>query len=447
MAPGDLGTRCSEARSSGATPGEPSLRYSSSRSDCTRGDGVRVLIDSRLAPGVDGGVQQVIEGLASGFALSESTGAEFTFLTRGPWLEPAEGPVRVRYAAGRRSLLAQLTRGIPGARALRRRLTVPVRNAPVLGGCPVDDTEYDVVHLAIQHGFRPSRPYVYSPYDLQHLHFPEFFPAELREIRRVYEPLARHADAIVMHTPWNAADVADQFGLAPESIFCVPLGVEPPQSSDPVADRHLLAELGITHPDFALYPAQTWPHKNHIRLLQAIASLREAGISVPLVCTGARNEHYSTIAAEVDRLELSDLVHFTGFVPPDTLRAIYAGARCLVFPSLFEGWGMPIFDALARGLPVACTSSCGLGKLVGHAAVVFDPQSVDDIAGAVRAAWSDPPSRREQVAAGRQLTLELTWERTCRALEAIYRQVGGADPDRHDAAILREASAWRTAGQ
>ena len=410
---------------------------------------LRILIDSRLTPQIDGGVEQVIEGLADGFAAQLDRDMDITFLTRHPAPPSLLGrrssslAVReVQPSSRRRSTVRRIVGQMPLAHAAHR--LIAGGGVLALQDALVGEDDFDVVHLAVQNGFRPSVPYVYSPYDLQHLHHPEFFtPGERKARERTYGPLASGASAVVVHTRWSARDACARLRVPPTRVLVVPLGVRPAQPADPGQDARARAVLGIATGDYALYPAQTWQHKNHLRLLECIAQLRDGGLPIRVVCTGNQDQHFPRIQHQIDRLGLSALVHFTGFVRSSDLRSLYAGARCLIFPSLFEGWGMPVFDALASGLPVAATNCCGLGEVLGDAAETFDPANVSDMSASLRRLWTDEARRAAVVRAGHRLASTLTWDHTCRTLSAIYREIADAPPLDGDIDLLRRASSWR----
>ena len=135
--------------------------------------------------------------------------------------------------------------------------------------------------------------------------------------------------------------------------------------------------------DFLLYPAKPWPHKNHDRLLEALAMIRDrTGSVIPLVCSGARAADFSRVSDRARELGLP--VIFPGFVGPKELRGLYELATGLAFPSRFEGWGLPVCEAFSAGLPVVSSSATGLPELVGDAALIFDPESTEQIAEAVQ---------------------------------------------------------------
>ena len=124
---------------------------------------------------------------------------------------------------------------------------------------------------------------------------------------------------------------------------------------------------------------------------------------------------------------------FPGFVSPKELRGLYELATALVFPSRFEGWGLPVCEAFSAGLPVASSAATGLPDLVGDAGLLFDPESTEQVADAVQRIWIDEELRRDLAARGKERSELFSWERTARLFRAHYRRIGGrsfADEDR-----------------
>jgi glycosyltransferase involved in cell wall biosynthesis len=172
---------------------------------------------------------------------------------------------------------------------------------------------------------------------------------------------------------------------------------------------------------FAFFPAQTWAHKNHARLFSALGLLRKRGMRVPLVCSGHRNDFFPTVERAARESGVSDQVTFLGFVPEDDLQSLYALARLLVFPSLFEGWGFPVTEAMRVGLPVACSNVTSLPEQTAGAALLFDPTDIEEIADAVERLWVDESLRRRLGDAGRRRAGEFSWEQTARRFSDHYR--------------------------
>jgi glycosyltransferase involved in cell wall biosynthesis len=195
---------------------------------------------------------------------------------------------------------------------------------------------------------------------------------------------------------------------------------------------------------FAYYPAQTWKHKNHLALLDALSLLRDRdGIEVPVVFTGHQNSFHVKIDRKVRSLGLQSQVRFLGYVAPADVQALYMLSRMLVFPSLFEGFGLPVAEAFRRGVAVACSTATCLPEIAGGAAELFDPRSVGEMAAAIRRVWTDPDLRRRLVERGRARGSTFTWRDTAARHRALYRQVAGRRLEDSDQILLRRMAEAR----
>ena len=297
------------------------------------------------------------------------------------------------------------------------------------------------MHFTMQIGFLTTVPSLYQPWDLQHLHLPEFFTPEQQAWRELtYRGFCAQATLIVAASQWVKRDLVAQYGLVPDHIAVV--NVPPPtavyRDPTPIETSAIAARLGL--PDrFVYYPAQTWPHKNHQRLFAALAFLREEGHVVPLVCSGHLNERSAEIADAASRLGIADQVHFVGYLEPIEIQVLYRTARALVFPSLYEGWGLPIMEAFSNGLPVACSDVTSIPELVGDAALVFDPYDPRSIAAAVQRLWTDDALAVELARRGRAVAGRYDWDRTARIMRAHYRRTAGQILNEADVALLAHA--------
>ena len=177
-------------------------------------------------------------------------------------------------------------------------------------------------------------------------------------------------------TSWGRHDFIEQLrpprgeglGRARAPPFCPSTRPRVPADLEEIRSR-------LSLPDsFLFYPAQPWPHKNHELLLEALALVRErTGTTIPLVCSGAPPGHFHQVRDRAIELGFATTTIFPGFVSPKELRGLYELATALVFPSRFEGWGLPVCEAFSAGLPVASSSATGLPDLVGDAGLIFDP--------------------------------------------------------------------------
>lgn len=416
-------------------------------------DKLEVAVDARLFTGEFGGVEQVIIGLAHGLSSLEDGNEHYSFVVyegHDAWLKPyIHGPcslVQVPVPSEPVTWKHRLVRQFPRLAALRRKF---VRAEPKIDrSVPptphsdgfIERLGCDVVHFAKQDGFITSIPSIYHPHDLQHRHLPEFFEESERMRRDLwYGDLCRQASMVSVTSQWGKSDLVQNFGLPPEKIEVIPLAPAITAYSRPdVREQEgILQTLHISQP-FMLYPAQTWRHKNHGRLLHALARLREAGLDVSLVCSGRQNELFPEIRSTVQELGIQDAVTFVGFVEPRELETLYARARCLVMPTLFEaagGFG-PIAEAFAVGTPVCCSNVTSLPEQVGDAAVVFDPYDIDSIADAMEALWTDPELREALAARGRERIGGYSWDRVARTFRAHYRRIGGRQLSQDDQRLL-----------
>jgi glycosyltransferase involved in cell wall biosynthesis len=295
------------------------------------------------------------------------------------------------------------------------------------------------MQFTMQVGFRTDIPSIFQPQDLQHIHLPEFFsPQTLAERNITYRALCDQATMVVANSRWGRRDLIDGFGLPAEKIEIVPYApvIEAYGQPSPSDLSRTRAGLGLPE-TFALYPAKAWPHKNHLRLLEALKILRDRGLTIPVVFTGAQNGLDKPVREAAARLGVSEQVLFTGFVDPIQLRSLYRLARLLVFPSLFEGWGMPILEAFAAELPVASSNVTCLPDLSAGAARLFDPWDPVDIAAAIGDLWTDGPKRIEMARLGFARASVFSWERTARVFRAHYRRLTERGLTNEDLEILR----------
>jgi glycosyltransferase involved in cell wall biosynthesis len=231
----------------------------------------------------------------------------------------------------------------------------------------------------------------------------------------------------VAMTSWGKRDLVARYGLPEEKVAVVPWGSVLGEYPEPRPRDLEALRSRLTLPDsFLLYPAQTWPHKNHERLLEALALLeRRQGLTVPLVCPGKQNRFFPRIKQRVRDLDLERSVRFPGFVSPLELRGLYRLSRGLVFPSRFEGWGLPVCEAFAEGVPVASSSATSLSDLVGDAGLLFDPDNAGQIADRIAQLWRESDLRDELRERGWRRAERFSFDRSARLFRAHYRRLAG----------------------
>ncbi|HEX7580510.1 MAG TPA: glycosyltransferase family 1 protein [Thermoanaerobaculia bacterium] len=259
---------------------------------------------------------------------------------------------------------------------------------------------------------------VLTSLDLQQEIHPEFFSKkELRWRRKHYLPSARKATHIITISDYTAKSLSDVCGIPRERITTVYPGCEEDffQSFDGSPRPTDLPDR------FFFYPAAFWPHKNHRRLFQAVALLRkQRGFKLPLLLCGMNAADDTPARVEVHDLGLEDQVTFLGYISRERLRLLYRYAAFMVFPSLFEGFGIPVVEAMAAGCPVATSPATSLLEIVGADGFTFDPESVESIASAIHRLDTEPYLRRQIVDHGRRRARLFTGEKMARQTLAVY---------------------------
>jgi glycosyltransferase involved in cell wall biosynthesis len=418
---------------------------------------LRVGVDARLQ-GPQGGVASFVIGLASGLSRLEGDD-EYLFLTfpgHKSWLRPyLKG--RCRMISTRRDPKPSAWRGFvrkhaPVAVEARRRwirLTGGVVTEIPRSDGSIESEGVEVMHFTAQGGFRTDVPTIYHPHDLQHLHLPQYFTRHDIALREIYyRGLCNQATMIAVSSEWTKNDLITQYGLPVDKIQVVPLAPMLDEYPDPSASDLTTARTRFNLPDaFAFYPAQTWPHKNHMMLLEALALLRREGIIVPLVSSGQRSEFCANIEYRASQLGISDQVQFLGFVTPLELQCLYRLGRCVVIPTKFESASFPLWEAFLAGVPAACSTVTSLPEQASDAALLFDPNRPDEIAKAVRSLWTDETLRDRLVERAHKNVSRLSWERTARIFRAHYRRIAGRALTEEDTRLLNDGHAGRQASK
>ncbi len=270
--------------------------------------------------------------------------------------------------------------------------------------------------------YRPGVAGVVSIHDLIPLHYPRLFSPAQRLIFALTVRLAvRAATTVIAPSATTAGDLRQRLGVPAERLVTIPLGVDEtfrPQSAQEVAAAR--EPLGLPQ-GYALYVGSNKPHKNLVRLVEAWAKLRDR---VPvLVVAGPWDARFPEARESAAALKLEESVRFLGAVAESRLPALYGGASLFVFPSCYEGFGLPVLEAMACGVPVACSNGGSLPEVVGPAAELFDPSAVDAIAAAVERLLDDPDRRRELSRRGLERAARFRWQGTAAAVVQVYRRV------------------------
>ena len=258
-------------------------------------------------------------------------------------------------------------------------------------------------------------PSVSTIHDLSQLHIDgKYDPLRMFYIRRVLPLMMQRLTRLVSVSNSTRCDLVDHAGIHPQHIRVAYNGADLSGFASTVrseARETIASAMGIDSP-FILYTARLeHPGKNHVRLLEALALLKQHGLLAhKLVLAGSRWNGAEVIEDRIVQLGLSDDVIITGFVDAQLLPPLYAAADVFVFPSLFEGFGIPLLEAMAAGTAVCAANVSSIPEVVGDAALLFDPREPDDIARQLGRLLEDNALRQQLVARGRQRVLQFSWD-------------------------------------
>jgi glycosyltransferase involved in cell wall biosynthesis len=240
----------------------------------------------------------------------------------------------------------------------------------------------------------------------------------------------RRASSIVTVSNSARRDLLRLHRVAPDRVSVVHEAASP--VFRPISDRARLddirARYGLPR-SFVLYVGTIEPRKNLLRLMAAFASARKAGIPQHLVCVGPYGWSSRDLAGRIERLGIQDVVHFTGYVPFEDLPAIYNLGDFFAFPSLYEGFGLPVVEAMASGVAVLTSNTSSLGEIAGDAAETIDPTSTDAITDAIVRLATDRELRRDLAERGLRRSLGYSWAQTARDMLAVYHRAAGMTAD------------------
>ncbi len=289
--------------------------------------------------------------------------------------------------------------------------------------------DFDLVHSlnGFIHPDLRAFPSVLTGIDLQHVHLPEFFSAVDRRVREeLYRESSHSAGHIVPISEFTRQDLHRTYGV-PLARMTTVWNIPSRAAWLPMAEkraRDVLLRMGLEAGGYIFFPAHSWPHKNHVRLVEAFAlAVSDLPPTLKLVLTGRAFDENHPAQLRINDLGLRGRVRHLGYRSTMELQALYRGAKGLVFPSLFEGFGMPVAEAMLAGCPIACSNSTSLPEIAGDAAILFDPLDPEKIAQALVTLSSDPSRRAELIAAGARRKGLFSPRLSAVKILSVYRRV------------------------
>lgn len=259
--------------------------------------------------------------------------------------------------------------------------------------------------------FELGIPTVCTIYDLQYKTYPEFFATEdVAHRERTFIEASRRATALTAISDYSRDSAITHGSLDPARIRTIHLRMAQRIVPGVGHDKAILSRLGLASQRYLVYPANFWKHKNHEMLLAAFGMACHEGLpaDIKLVCTGAPGARQAWLMSAGRTMNLGDRVLFPGYLPNAELAALMANCIGVVFPSLYEGFGLPVIEAMAAGVPVACSNTTSLPEVAADAAILFDPRVPTQIAQAIISLVEDEALRARLVQAGLQRAAEFS---------------------------------------
>ena len=288
---------------------------------------------------------------------------------------------------------------------------------------------------------------VVSVHDVSFLEHPEYFTSfRALQLRCTVHRTVKAAARVLTPSEFSKRRILDAYGLDEEKVVVLPNGVCSsfhPISRE-IAQRWAQTSLGLTVP-FVLTVGDLQPRKNHASLIQAFERLLRAYPQLPhhLVIVGKETWHAQAIRAFARKSSVSDRVHFTGFVSDADLVKLYGACDLFVYPSFYEGFGLPILEAMACGRAVACSNTSAMPEVADSAALLFDPHSVDDILLSLRDLLLNPELRARMERLGAQRAPMFSWEKSAAKTLDVYYEIAGKAGEKPVPVLNRMSAARR----
>jgi glycosyltransferase involved in cell wall biosynthesis len=287
-----------------------------------------------------------------------------------------------------------------------------------------------LLHVQYTAPIQCSVPIVVSVHDVSYLEHPEYFTAfRALQLRLTVRRTVRSAASVLTPSDFSKRRILDVYGLDDDKVVVLPNGVSSafhPVARE-VARRSLPAEFQPAFP-FILTVGDLQPRKNHLGLIRAFEELLAAYPQLPhhLVIVGKESWYAPMVRAAARNSTVSNRIHFTGFVDDDQLHRFYGACDVMAYPSFYEGFGLPILEAMACGRAVACSNTSAMPEVADSAALLFDPSSVSEMVASLRDLLLNPELRARMERLGTQRASLFNWEKTAAKTLDLYYAVGGA---------------------
>ncbi len=271
------------------------------------------------------------------------------------------------------------------------------------------------------HPYYIGKPYIVTIHDFQHKYHPSFFTCRDIVSREIIYRTGKKANFVICESEHVKKDIIRFLKISKEKISVLP-SPPPPYIQNTNVSLNKLGQIAKKYhlpKKYLFYPAQFWPHKNHIALLKAIVYIRDFyKEDINLIMVGSKKNNFENVMDEVEKLGLNSQVKWIGYVPNEEMVSIYKLSTALVMPTFFESVSLPIWEAFYLGCPVVSSNICALPEQIGNAGLLFNPSDIQDMAVKINSIWSNKELRRALIQKGYERVKTLTlkdyakqWER------------------------------------
>lgn len=288
----------------------------------------------------------------------------------------------------------------------------------------IEKNNFDLIHFPFQiiqpMGINVKK--VLTFHDMQQEFWPIFFSAqELEARRRTFKPSALASNHIVAISNFTKNTLVERYKISSDKISVIYESYD-----EQLYGKSKKMDVPDLQKPYFYYPAATWPHKNHLRLLEAFAKLHAKRSEYNLVFSGVKMQATEEILKKIKELDLENEVTILGYLDYEQLPAIYQNAFALVFPSLFEGFGIPLLEAMASKCPIIASNTTSIPEVAGSAALYFDPLDVDAIATEMEKLINDQRLRLELIKEGEKQIKKFSQKKMAQETLNVYKKVASS---------------------
>jgi len=279
-----------------------------------------------------------------------------------------------------------------------------------------------LLHLDPKYVMIPS---VVTIPDMQHELYPEFFSQEILEWRsKNYEFSVKNADRILTLSNYSKEMIINRFNVSPKKVDAIYLDADASFQSNTLKNSEIIVKKYGLPDEYIFYPANFWKHKNHIKLIQALVIIhKKFRRKIHLVLTGQKKKLDHEIIRLIKKERLSRYIHILGYIDQSDIQAVYERSNLVIFPSLFEGFGIPLVEAMICNRPIVCSDRTSIPEVVGDAAEFINPENADDIAEKILLVLDNPEIQKDLVEKGKIQSKKFSWKITSDKTLNVFKEI------------------------